>query len=140
MTPQEFQQLRDLPGKLVLADIEFKSGKDLRPNLTFDQVAIINDLGWEVFINGTFKPDLPAVTFNVTLRGVGAICRIDVNGTIHKTAGRTHKHDLRREEDPRNNLPTAVARPDLAGKSAREVWEDFCQRANIQHTGKFIDP
>ena len=140
MTHAEFQQLRDLPEKIVVADIEFKFDKDGRPNMIFRDVAVLNSLGWEVSLNGTYKPDIPAVSFNFSVHGIGPICRVDVNGTIHGSAGRTHKHDLRREEDARRNLPTAVARPDLEGKTAREVWEDLCQRANIQHTGRFIDP
>ncbi len=124
----------------MLADIEFKSGKDTRPNWTFEGVAVSNALEWDVALNGTYKPDVPAVTFNFSIRGIGPICRVDVNGPIHGAAGRTHKHDLRREEDPRRNLPSADARPDLAGKTPRQIWEDLCQRAQIQHTGRFIDP
>lgn len=139
-TPAEFHQLRNLPGKIIAADIEFKAGKDFRPNQTFEGINILNSLGWEVTLNGTYKPDIPAVTFNFSIRGIGPICRVDVNGTTHGAAGRTHKHDLRRDEDPRRNLPSATARPDLVGKTPREVWEDLCQRAGIQHTGRFIDP
>ncbi len=140
MTPAEFQQLRDLPGKVVAADIEFKSGKDSRPNQTFEGISVLNALNWEVLLNGTYKPDVPAITFNFSIRGIGPVCRVDVNGTIHGNAGRTHKHDLRREDDPRRNLPSALARPDLVGLTPRQVWEDLCQRAQIQHTGVFIDP
>ena len=63
-----------------------------------------------------------------------------VNGTIHPNAGRTHKHDLRKDSDPRNNLPTAIERPDLAGKSIKEVWDILLQQANITHTGTFNEP
>ncbi len=140
MNRQEFEQLRDLPAKKIAADIIWTAPRDGRPNLIFEQVELENDLGLDVVVNGTFKPDIPSVTFNFVLRGVGPICRVDVNGTIHGDAGRTHKHDLRRDTDPRNNLPTAVARADLDGKAAREVWEDLCERAKIAHAGQFTDP
>jgi hypothetical protein len=54
---------------------------------------------------------------------------------------RTHKHALVSEDDPRLNLPIRVTpRPDLEGKSAREVWRVLCEQANIEHIGQFIDP
>ena len=65
--------------------------RDAKPNLIFDQIAVENSLGWDVLLNGTYKPDIPAISFNFVIRGVGPVCRIDVNGTIHGPAGRTHK-------------------------------------------------
>jgi hypothetical protein len=140
MNRQEFEHLRDLPGKRVTADIVWTSPPGGRPNLVFDQVVLENSAEWDVVLNGTYKPGIPSVTFNFVLRGIGAICRVDVNSTVHGDAGRTHKHDLRDETDPRANLPHAAARPDLTDKSAREVWLDLCQRAKIKHTGIFNDP
>jgi hypothetical protein len=137
---QEFEQVRDLAGKQITADIVWASPRDAKPNLTFDSVPLENALEWDIVVNGTYKPDIPAVTFNFVLRGAGPICRVDVNGAIHGDAGRTHKHDLQKETDPRNNLPIAIARNDLAGKTAAEVWKDICQRANILHTGIFHQP
>jgi hypothetical protein len=141
MTRSEFEQLRDLPGKRITADIVFQRSRVTSPNLTFENVVVENSLNWEVLLNGTFKPDLPSVTYNFYIKSVGgAICRVCVNGMSHLNAGRTHKHDLQHESDPRNNLPVAVSRPDLVGKTAREVWAMLMQQANIQHTGGFIDP
>ena len=141
MTRAEFEQLRNLPGKRIAADIAFQPSKATSPNLTFENVAVENSLNWEVLLNGTFKPDLPAVTYNFHIKTAGgAVCRVCVNGTKHGSAGRTHKHDLQHESDPRNNLPVDVARPDLVGKTAREVWATLMQQANIQHTGNFTDP
>jgi hypothetical protein len=100
-----------------------------------------NALNYDLVLNGTYKPDIPAITFNFVLRGVGPVCRVCVNGTLHPPAGRTHKHDLRKESDPRNNLPTAVARPDLENRATvKEVWDILLQQANITHTGTFNEP
>ena len=76
------------------------------------------------------------------LRGAGPICRLDVNGTIHKDQGRTHKHELRDESDPRVNLPFAVSRSDIDvhAASVREIWEGLCAQANIEHVGAFSSP
>ncbi len=140
MNRMEFEQLRDLADKSITAEIAFRTSKDTSPNLTFNEVIVKNSQGWEVVLNGTYKPDIPSVTFNFVVRGVGPICRLDVNGTVHKEAGRTHKHDLLMDEDSRKNLPTAVARKELEGKTAREIWEILCKQANITHIGAFIDP
>lgn len=140
MNRAEFEQLRALSGKVIDADIEFKASSKTSPCLVFEQVQVRNDLNWEVLLNGTYKPFIPAVSFNFVIKGLGPICRLDVNGTIHGEQGRTHKHDLHDEEDPRRNLPQAISRQDLKGKTARQVWELLCQQANIVHTGRFFDP
>ncbi|MEK7730121.1 MAG: hypothetical protein AAB354_17065 [candidate division KSB1 bacterium] len=140
MTRQDFEKLRDLPNKKIASDISFEKKKETAPNFIFEQVPLENSLGMDVILNGTYKPAIPAVTFNFVLRGVGPICRLCVNGTMHKNAGRSHKHELLQDDDPRLNLPTAIARPDLEGKSVKEIWETLCQQAGIMHTGKFIAP
>lgn len=58
----------------------------------------------------------------------------------HKGVGRTHKNDLQDEADPRLNLPTAIARPYLEGKSVEAVWKILCRQASIEHCGKFVIP
>jgi hypothetical protein len=140
MNRNEFKALRNLPDKRISADIRFELKQPTSPNLTFEDVVVENSLNYEVVLNGTFKPDIPSVTFNFVLRGTGPICRLCVNGTIHPGAGRTHKHDLRQDSDPRNNLPAAVPRPELDGRNAKQIWETLLQQANIEHTGTFHDP
>jgi hypothetical protein len=140
MNRQEFEQLRDLPGKRITADIEFIANKSASPNLTFDSIRVENELGLDVFVNGTYKPGIPAFTFNFRVGQLGPICRVSVNNMHHKGIGRTHKNDLQDEADPRLNLPTAIARPDLEGKSVEEVWRILCRQALIEHSGKFIVP
>jgi hypothetical protein len=140
MTKLEFQQLRDIPGKIIADDITFQSTAETAPNLIFERIQVSNDLGWEVLLNGAFKPGIPSVTFNFVIRGLGPVCRVCVNGSIHKNAGRTHKHSLENENDPRLNLPGAVPRPDLDGKTSKEIWQILCHQSNIQHTGIFNEP
>lgn len=140
MNRQEFERLRDLPGKRITADIVFAASKATSPNLVFDNIKVENELGLDVFVNGTYKPGIPAFTFNFRVGQLGPICRVSVNNMHHKDAGRTHKNDLRDESDPRMNLPTAIARKDLEGKSVQQVWEILCQQAKIEHQGQFIAP
>jgi hypothetical protein len=138
MTRAEFELLRNLPNKRIVADIVFQQSKATSPNLTFENVPVENSLGLEVLLNGTFKPDLPSVTYNFHIKTAGG--RVCVNGANHGNAGRTHKHELWHESDPRNNLPTAAPRPDLEHNTAREVWVTLMAQASIQHTGDFTDP
>lgn len=140
MNRTEFEVLRDLPDKRIEADIFFDLKQPTSPNLTFEDVKVENSLNYDVVLNGTYKPGIPAITFNFVLRGTGPICRVCVEGTLHPGAGRTHKHDLRKESDPRNNLPIAVARADLERRSAKEVWDIVLQQANIRHIGTFTEP
>lgn len=140
MNRQEFEQLRDLPGKRIAADIAFVASKATSPNLTFDNIKVENDLGLDVYVNGTYKSEIPAFTFNFRVGQLGPICRVSVNNMHHKNVGRTHKNDLKDESDPRQNLPFAIARQDLEGKSVRQVWEILCRQARIEHTGAFLAP
>ncbi len=142
MTKQEFEILRNLPNKTIESDIIWQEEKGMGSNLIFKDVEVINSIGILILVNGTYKPILSSVTFNFVVHSVGPICRIDVNGTLHKEAGRTHKHELQKPDDsqPQNNLPYAIARLDLNDKTPYQVWRIFCKQANIIHKGKFVEP
>lgn len=142
MTRPEFHALRDLPGKRITDDIIFRASASNGGNLTFENIPVENELGWDVIVNGTFKPDIPTVIYNFYVRSEGPICRICVNGNSHKPGGRTHKHELRQASDQRAgvNLPTVIARPELENLSPRKVWDILLKEANITHTGTFTDP
>ncbi len=140
MNRSEFEQLRDLPGKTITADITY-SNKDSSDVYSFGQVRVYNDLGIEVILNGSYIPDIPTIKFNFhSVIAGGAICRVEINGKPHKDAGRTHKHSVQYDSCARRNLPIAVARPDLEGKTLLEIWNYLCEQANIEHIGRFIEP
>lgn len=138
MNRVEFEHLRDLPDKEISQDIIFLPKNST--TMSFTEVPVVNSLGVELVINGSFVPDIPAIKFNFCIQGIGPICRVEVNSSRHGNAGRTHKHSLQKDNCPRKNLPHADARPDLENKSAREVWETLCQQAKINHSGLFVDP
>ncbi len=140
MTRDEFKRLRDLPGKVIRGDITFTAPKDTKPNLVFDQVQVENDLKLDVVLNGTYKKGIPSCTFNFVLRGTGPICRYELNSARHGNAGRTHKHDMKNEEEPRLNLPSCSPRKDLEQLGVRELWETVCREANIAHEGQILVP
>jgi hypothetical protein len=140
MNRHEFERLRDLPDKRIISDIIFTPSKQVSTTLTFDRVQVLNALDEEILLNGRYKPDIPSLAFNFVIPGVGPICRLEVNATIHKAAGRTHKHGVMKESCPRLNLPFADARLefDLNTQSPQEIWIIFCRQANITHLGAFI--
>ena len=140
MNRAEFETIRDLPGKAIRDDIAFIASKNTNPVMVFDGVAIENALGVDLVVNGHYHPKFGAVTYNFVDRSAGAICRVDVNGQVHKPAGRTHKHSVKSETDVRKHLPNADAAPHYVGKTPREIWEMICAAANITHHGRFIDP
>ncbi len=73
--------------------------------------------------------------------GVGRICRLDVDGTAHRPAGRSHKHSVQSERCSDRNLPDGVIdRADLSGRSLAELFAVFCEMAQITHLGTFEPP
>jgi hypothetical protein len=140
---QEFEALRDLPNKLILDDIAFVQSNKISTTLILEPIKVQNSLGYDVVLHGSFIPGIPTIRFNFSISSEGgAICRVEVNSTVHGDAGRTHKHSLQFESCPRKNIPYAVPRDDLSLtlQSPREIWETICREANIIHEGKFIDP
>jgi hypothetical protein len=137
MDQSEFQALRNLHEKRISSDILFLKTNSSGPNLVFENVVVENTDDLEVVLNGTYRPNLPSLTFNFVVSGIGPVCRLDVNGTIHDPVGRTHKHELIKESDPRKNLPTAFKRDDIdsVNLEINTVWNQLCIQANIEHTG-----
>ncbi len=142
MNRSEFIELRDLPDKIIHSDLEFTPSKFSSVSLVCEQIEVTNSLGYDLVLNGTFVPTIPSIKFNFAIKGIGAICRIEVNGKIHREAGRTHKHDLKNENCPRKNLPFAEARSDLdlSKQTPADIWQKICEESGIVHTGTFRSP
>ena len=119
MNRAAFLQLRALPGKVIDVNIAFQVEAGSGGNRVFRGVVVENTLDWGIVLNGTYKPIQNSFTFNFVARGVGPICRVDVNGTIHPPAGRTHKHDLVADDDPYRNLQTPLHDRILSGIPTR---------------------
>lgn len=133
----QFEAVRDVPGKVIRADIRFSR----RQALTVEGIVITNDAAVDLRLNITFNPEVGSKTFNVHVPGVGPICRLDVDGPAHRPAGRSHKHSLRTERCPDRNLPDGVVdKPELSGQSVRELFDFFCELAQIRHEGTFEAP
>lgn len=141
MDRPEFEALRDLPGKVIRQDIKFSRRDALRPALSAEGISIENASGVELSLTITWNPEHNGKTFNVHAKGVGAICRLDVDSTPHRPCGRSHKHSLRTPQCPQRNLRREVVdRSDLAGQSLAQVFAGFCAMANITYEGEFVAP
>lgn len=105
MNRTELEALRAIPGKVIRGDIRFSKRQATLPALTAEGIVIESSGGFELRLNITYNPEAGTKTFNVYVRGVGPICRLDVDGPAHRPAGRSHKHSLQSERCPDRNLP-----------------------------------
>ena len=141
MNRASFEMLRDLPGKTIEGDIRFIARQAARPLLTTEELRITNSPGVDVRLNITHNPQIGSTTFNVHVPGLGPICRLDVDGQVHRPCGRTHKHSLQSEQCPDRNLPDGVIdRPDLSSRPVEVLFTAFCEMARITHDGVFYAP
>jgi hypothetical protein len=137
MNRLEFEALRDLPDKVIRDSIRLTQKLASRPLLTAEKIPIENTAGYPLVMNIHFNPETDYKGINVTLSGEGPICRLDVDGTNHGAAGRSHKHSVQDEQSIRRNLRDGVIpRKDLSGKSLSDVVCDFFERAQIRFEGE----
>jgi len=136
----EFEALRQLRGKVIRGDVQFSRPNQMR-RLQIADLEIENSSGIDLRLIISVNPESGSKTFNVVVRGIGPICRLDVDGPAHGDAGRQHKHSLQSERCPERNLPDNVQpRPELAGRSVRECFEEFCRISRVQHLGNIFPP
>lgn len=141
MDRQEFERLRQLPDKLISGDIKFSVRKQGATAQEAADLVIENSAGLDARLTITVNPKVGSKVFNVHIKGVGPVCRLCVDGMSHRPAGRSHKHSLRTPECPDHNLPLEVQeRQDLSGKPLRELFQIFCQMAQIKHDGVLVEP
>ncbi len=139
MDRTEFEALRDLPEKFIDGDVRLASSPHSSPVLTADDILIRNKASAGLILNMTYLPDRRGLKINVHVRGIGPICRLEINCPEHPGATRTHKHALRTNRCSQQNLQKdVVPRPDLKGRTMREVWLAFCENAKITHNGDLL--
>lgn len=140
MNRQAFEALRDLPGKIIAEEVVFMEKRAMAP-VRFAEVEIAVPGGDSLRMQMTYNPRTGAKTINVTAAGLGAICRLDVDGPPHRPAVPCHKHSLQNEQCPERNLPDGVMdMPALAGSDFEAVFRVFCRDAAITHQGIFHPP
>lgn len=136
MNRSEFERLRDLHGKRIAEEIILRRKKSGSAVLESGAVPIETDSAVLANVYVSYNEETGAKTVNIMVVGVGPICRLDVDGKMHRPAGRSHKHALRTPDCPFENLARDVIdRPDLAGQSLECVFAEFCNMAHIEFSG-----
>lgn len=136
----DFERLLALPEKTILGNIVFAPSKSHGQSLIAQKIRVKNAQNLPLYLNATYRILVPSYSFNFSIRGVGPICRLDVNDSEHLGLGRTHKHSLSGPDDPRRNLPSAVSLPQLEEASIETAWRWLCNQAKIVHNGRLILP
>ena len=138
MDRKEFERIRDAPGKEILGDIVLRKFKENSAVLTCKK-KIDNRLGYKAFLHIKFNQETSEKNLTVSIDKVGPVCRLDINSRPHKPCSRNHKHSLRTEKCPSENLTRDVsARDELANKEIDEIFRIFCNNAKIVHNGNFV--
>ncbi len=141
MDRNEFERLRDLPGKRIVGDIRLTQRRDNSAAWEAKDVAIVNADGVDARLTVQLVSETGAKTLNVKVTGVGPICRLEVDSRAHQPAGRSHKHALHTPDCPRETLKRGgTDRSDLSGQSLNAVFDAFCRMAHIVHDGALIVP
>ncbi len=136
MDREEFERLRDLPGKRIAGDITLKRKRSRSIVFESGPVPIEFESGSLANVYLEYNEATEAKTINVIVVGTGPICRLEVDLRVHREAGRDHKHALKTPDCPSENLARDVSgRPDLSGLSFEAVFETFCKMAHIEHEG-----
>jgi hypothetical protein len=142
VTKAEANQFYRLPSKTIVTDIRFAPKSGHPSLLVAEGIEVGNSLNWKAKLSIHFNPDEDSKIVNMHVDNEkGAICRLCVDNQPHWPCGRSHKHFVMTPDCPRQNLPSGVSdRPDLSGKTLREVFDVFCELTFITFSGEFYSP
>lgn len=142
MTRTEYEAFHGEAGKVIPDDIAFAPRKQHGSILMAGPIKIHSKLVPDARLEIHFNRHTLAKIFCICSEVAGGpICRLCVDGLSHHPCGRSHKHRLNAPRCPKDNLKVIVEdRPDLSGKSMRDLFAEFCSITSITHTGSFIPP
>lgn len=130
----------DNPHKCVNEDVIFARVPGFADLYGFQNVEVLGlDEPISLVVGGHFACREPSVTYNFTLKGLGAVCRYCAGGPKHGSFGRYHVHKANRMKEVERSLP-CERRDDLKGLTAEQIWSKICEELNICHTGDFYEP
>jgi len=141
MTQAEFEALLADGTKRIEQDIIWQEDEDRSPGVEF-RVQVISDPGFPLFIKGWYNREAQTLSYALIHRGVGRIYALDLGKDHHNPScvyvGEKHKHRWSEVvKDKEAHAPddiTALANDPVG------VWREFCQEANISHTGVMHSP
>ena len=136
MKREEFEYLRDLTGKRIVEEITLSPKRRNSPVLASGAIPIENEKDVPAKLNIEYNTQTDAKSVNVSVAGVGPICRLEVDARAHRPYGRSHKHALSSELCPHENLKRDIVdKSELSGMDIHQVFSEFCRMARIDFIG-----
>ena len=141
LTQEEFEQILNDSSKHIDGNISWSDSNNTL--WTKFRVAIITSWDHDLFIQGSYNPIIPSLSYALIYPAEG--CRIygldlgkDHRNPDGRLVGETHKH--RWTETFRDKQ--AYAPPDITAPVDKpvEVWQQFCREARITHNGSMMPP
>lgn len=141
-TRQEFESLLADKSKRVEGDITWQNDEDHSPCVEFRK-EIHSDMGYPLFVSGSYNHEAQTLSFTVIHRSVGRIYALDL-GKNHRNPhdrsllGDKHKHGWSEQyRDKEAYVPEDI---DATIDDPAQVWAQFCMEACIVHNGKIVTP
>ncbi|MGD0768071.1 MAG: hypothetical protein ABSB42_07730 [Tepidisphaeraceae bacterium] len=138
LTKPEFEAILSNSTKTIVGDITWSEDEDHSPSVEF-RAEVESDVGWPLFIKGSYNRLIGALTFAVISKTEGRIYALDLgkdhrNPDTGQLIGEKHKHAWTEEyRDKVAYVPPDITEP---ATNPRAVWTQFCQEAKIRHRGQ----
>lgn len=141
MNQADFEGLLNDATKRVVEDITWAVDEDRSPAVEF-RVEVQSDVGYPIFVKGSYNALAGALTYTLVHRGSGRIYALDLGKDHHNPActntGEKHKHRWREPvRDKEAYVPEDITAPPTDPVS---VWRQFCTEAKIKHDGVMHPP
>lgn len=140
-TQQEFETILADTTKRIEGDVDWREDADHSPAREF-RVEVRSDTGWPLVVAGRFNPFAGTLSYVLIHRGAGRIYGLDLGADHHnptcQRVGEKHKHRWREAfRDKEAYIPDDIT---AEWSQPRDVWQQFCREANIEHRGQMRPP
>ncbi len=140
MTQQEFEAIisddtKEISGDIVWEDDDHPMAKGFR-------IEVKSGPGYPIFVNGWYNLLSGKLSYAIIHRPMGRIYALDL-GADHrnpdgKLVGEKHKHRWQEGfRDTKAYVPADITEP---WNRPLEVWKQFCNEANLRHSGIMPEP
>ena len=141
ITLQEYEAIIADSTKRIEGDLDWRDMEDRQPACTF-RTPVLSDEEHPLEIVGRWNPMAAKLSYVLLYRGAGRIYALDL-GSAHRNpngerVGETHKHRWTAEfRDKQAYVPKDIT---ATWDRPREVWQQFCAEARIDHRGTLGEP
>ena len=143
MNQSEFEAIMKDATKKIVGDISWSKDEDHSPALEF-RIEIQSEVGYPIFIKGSYNPPVETLSYNLIHRGSGRIYGLDLGKDHHNPSctyvGEKHKHRWNESmRDKEAYVPDDINTGGM-GIDPVSVWKQFCREAKIRHEGILHSP